>query len=123
MDEKTTWLAYAESWKVSSAEEKRALYEQALMPDCVYRDPLMEARGWDALLAYMQDFHRQIPGGHFVTTEFRAHHGRCLAQWQMRDGAGEVHGVGTSYGEFDPSGRLRSMTGFFEVPAPSGDSP
>ncbi len=119
MEEKTTWLTYAASWKAETAAEKRALYERSLMPDCVYRDPLMEARGWDELLAYMEDFHRQIPGGHFVTTRFEYHHGRCLAHWEMRDGAGELRGVGISHGEFGDGGRLKAMTGFFEVPSTS----
>lgn len=78
-----TWERYVSAWKAASAAEKRALYEGCLHPACLYRDPLHEAKGWDALTSYMLDFDTQIPGGHFVTTSFMAHHQRSLASWQM----------------------------------------
>lgn len=113
---KATWELYVTSWKVATSEEKRALYERCLVPNCVYTDPLTRAQGWDALLAYMVDFHRQIPGGHFVMKDFSAHHGRSLAHWNLVDGQGVVRGDGVSYGEYGEQGKLAAMTGFFEVP-------
>ena len=113
----TTWETYAASWKAPTAEEKRSLYEQSLSPDCVYTDPLTQARGWTELLAYMLDFHRQVPGGHFVTVEFIAHHQRSMARWKMCNGDDAVLGEGVSYGEYDDDGKLVVMTGFFEPPA------
>lgn len=114
-DLSTTWERYVASWKAETTVEKRALYEQALSSRCVYRDPLTVADGWEQLLEYMDSFHRQIPGGHFVTTEFMAHHGRSIARWEMRDGKATKIGVGMSYGEYDDQGKLTSMTGFFET--------
>ena len=64
------------------------------------------------------DFHRQIPGGHFVTEQFIAHHGRSIARWRMVAGDGTTLGDGMSYGEYDGDGRLLTMTGFFEPPSP-----
>jgi len=110
------WERYVKSWKAPTEDEKRALLDAALAPDCVYRDPLMVAAGKDELLAYMDAFHQQIPGGHFVTDEFMAHHGRSIAHWRMLAGDGSVQGTGTSYGEYDGHGKLVAMTGFFEVP-------
>ena len=115
-DYETTWETYVASWKVTPAEEKRALYEKALNPQCVYTDALTQARGWDELLAYMQEFHGQFPGGYFVTVEFMAHHDRSLARWELRGADGEVLGDGTSYGEYDSHGKLASMNGFFKTP-------
>ncbi|MCH9686820.1 MAG: nuclear transport factor 2 family protein [Deltaproteobacteria bacterium] len=111
-----TWEQYVSSWKAASAEAKRALFERCLSPRCVYTDPTTKADGWDALLSYMLEFHRQVPGGHFVTTYFRAHHGRSIARWNMVDGEGTVLGDGTSYGQYDEAGKLTAMVGFFDAP-------
>lgn len=110
------WETYARSWKVESREEKLALYKQCLHTDCVYTDPLMVAKGWDELADYMLDFHRQIPGGHFVTTWFLAHHQCSIAKWEMRGGNGAVLGEGISYGTYNSDNKLTTMTGFFETP-------
>jgi hypothetical protein len=64
----------------------------------------------------MLEFHRQVPGGHFVTQEFMAHHDRSIARWEMRDGNGTAQGNGISYGEYDDRGRLIAMNGFYQVP-------
>ena len=108
------WQTYASSWKAETAEEKRALFERSLQTGCTYTDPLTQLEGWDALLEYMLEFHKQIPGGHFVTTWFLEHHQRSIAKWEMRNGEGTVLGEGISYGTFS-EGKLTSMTGFFET--------
>lgn len=115
-DHERTWETYAASWKATSADEKRALYEKSLSADCVYTDPLTQARGWDELVAYMLEFHQQVPGGHFATVEFMAHHDRSIAKWEMRDASDAVLGDGVSYGEYDKHGKLVSMNGFFKTP-------
>lgn len=114
-DYEATWRRYASAWKAETAEEKRAILDGSVIPECVYTDPLVQLTGWDALVQYMLEFHEQIPGGHFVTTWFLAHHGRSVARWNMVDGAGTVHGDGVSYVEYDDDGRLVSMTGFFDT--------
>lgn len=117
-DYRETWERYALSWKAESEDEKRSLLDGSVVPECVYTDPLVRVSGWDALVSYMLDFHKQIPGGHFVTTWFLAHHGRSVTRWNMVGGDGTVLGDGVSYGEYDDEGRLTSMTGFFEAPQP-----
>lgn len=113
---RTTWETYVASWKALSTDEKRALFERCLAPRCIYTDPLTRAENWDELLRYMLDFHRQVPGGHFVTTQFVAHHDRCMASWSMRNGEGTSIGEGVSFGQYDDTGRLTNMTGFFATP-------
>lgn len=115
-DLEQTWERYVSIWKAEGANAKRALCSDCLDADCVYTDPLGQARGWDALVANMVGFHEQMPGAHFVTTYFQAHHSRCIAKWNMVGGSGEVLGDGVSYGEFSPQGKLLSMNGFFELP-------
>ena len=111
------WERYVSSWKAEGTEAKRALYEGCLAPSCVYTDPLTQAEGWEALTDYMLDFHRQIPGGHFVTEYFLAHHGKSIARWKMKNGDGVTLGDGISYGEYDDQDRLVRMTGFFQTDA------
>jgi len=115
-DARATWERYAESWKVSGAAAKRALHETCLAPNCTYTDPLVVAQGRDALVEYMLEFHHQVPGGHFVTDHFLAHHDRGIARWRMVGGDGTTLSDGISYCEYDADGRLRAMTGFFEPP-------
>ncbi len=113
---KDTWERYVSSWKAETPKQRRDIFASSLDEGCVYRDPLKTARGWDELSDYMTDFHRQIPGGHFVTTQFFAHSGRSVARWNMVDGNGTVLGDGISYGEYDDARRLVAMTGFFDPP-------
>jgi len=110
------WLRYTAAWKAKTEVEKRALFEQCLSPDCTYRDPLVVAQGWNALVTYMLEFHKTIPGGHFVTREFKSHNSRSIAEWTMCAGDGSELGVGISYGEYNAEGQLTSMTGFFDSP-------
>lgn len=116
MDRREVWEIYASAWKVEAVEDKRALFERALDPKAVYTDPLMQTRSWGELEAYMTQFHQQLPGGHFVTTWFHAHHDRSIARWDMRGADGGKLGEGISYGRYAPDGRLLEMTGFFETP-------
>jgi hypothetical protein len=110
-----TWETYASAWRATSEADKRAALASSVDPACVYRDPLTQAEGHDALVSTMLDFHRQVPGGHFETTYFLAHHARSIARWTMRGADGAALGEGISYGEYDARGRLIAMTGFFET--------
>ena len=113
---KDTWETYGSSWKAESTAEKRALFKRSLDPACQYHDPLIKTQGWDELEAYMLDFHKNIPGGHFVTTYFLAHSNKSISCWEMRNAENVLLGDGISYGEYNESGKLISMTGFFEPP-------
>jgi hypothetical protein len=115
-DKQTTWETYANAWKVASAQEKIQALKQSAALACVYLDPLTIAKGHDELVAYMLAFHQQVPGGHFVTTYFLAHHDVSIAKWNMVNGDGAVIGDGVSYGHYNEQGSLVAMTGFFETP-------
>jgi hypothetical protein len=97
--------------------EKRALFSTCLAPECTYTDPLHVAEGWEALLAYMIELQKQVPGAHFVTEHFATHHQRSIAEWKMLSADAVQIGKGTSYAEYDANGLLVAMTGFFETAA------
>ncbi len=115
-DRRNIWETYASAWKATGAKAKAAALSTSVADHAVYRDPLCQAEGHDKLIEYMTSFHEQVPGGHFETTYFQAHHDRSVAKWNLRNGQGLVVGEGVSYGEYDADGKLASMTGFFESP-------
>ncbi len=115
-DRRATWETYVSAWKAATADAKAAALAASVGTQCVYRDPITHAEGHAALIEYMLGFHRQVPGGHFVTTYFQAHHDRSIAKWTMRSADGTIAGEGTSYGEYGADGKLVAMTGFFETP-------
>lgn len=118
-DYQKIWETYVCAWKAESATDKRALFKDSLDIACEYTDPLMQTKGWDELLAYMLDFHKQIPGGYFLTHYFLAHHSQSIAKWHMKNAEHNVLGEGISYGKYNAHGKLVVMTGFFATP---GDS-
>ena len=111
-----TWDTYTSAWKLATAEEKLSVLGRSTDQACIYRDPLAHTCGHTELVGYMLDFHQQMPGGHFETTHFQSHHGRSIAGWNMRDGSGAIVGDGISYGEYNDTGKLIGMTGFFATP-------
>lgn len=115
-DTKAVWERYVSSWNATEAAQRQALFRDCLSPDCVYRDPQTEARGWEELGAWMAGFHQQMPGTQFVTDHFASHHGRSMARWRMLSAAGVALGEGISYGEYDAQQRLVAMNVFFDSP-------
>lgn len=115
-DFEKTWETYTSSWKAETSDSKRAIFGECLDTECAYYDPLIKTIGWDELVAYMLDFHQQIPGGYFVTNYFLAHNNQSIAKWEMKNGENAVIGEGISYGKYNENGKLVSMTGFFETP-------
>ena len=110
------WDSYAAAWGAESRDEKMALYRKCLAPEFRYTDPIATAVGWEELVEYMLEFHRQVPGGHFVTTWFLEHNKQSIAKWEMRDGEGKFVQDGVSYGVHNNEGLIVAETGFFEVP-------
>lgn len=108
-----TWDLYTASWKVKTIQEKLELFAQSLKKDCEYKDPTVNTKGWDELAQNMINFHEQVPGGHFVTTDFQTHSGRSMAKWDMCTGDGDKIGEGISFGQYHSDGKLFAMTGFY----------
>ncbi len=113
-DCKVTWEKYTSTWKMTNKADRLAMFSEVLADTAIYTDPLVQATSWDELIDYMENFHQQIPGGHFVTTYFLSHHQKSIANWEMRTQENVTIGSGISYGEYDDQGKLVSMNGFFE---------
>ena len=113
-DYRKTWERYSQSWTCAKLPERVELFKSSLDSDCRYSDPLTATQGWDALVAYMEDFQRLIPGAYFEVVDFQSHHNTSLARWDMKSADGAKIGDGHSFGEYNSDGRLVKMTGFFE---------
>lgn len=111
------WETYVRSWRVTTADGKRAIFEASLSPGFVYLDPLARAEGWDQLIAYMLAFHEQVPGGHFVTRRFMAHGGQSVACWETQGSDGALPKDGIGHAEYGADGKLLKLTNFYEMPA------
>ncbi len=111
-----TWESYTSSWQSKTSDGKRVIFESCLDEECVYNDPLVKTQGWDALVEYMLDFHKQIPDGYFETFYFLAHNNQSIARWYMKNADNDVIGEGISYGEYNNEGKLKQMIGFFDTP-------
>ncbi len=121
-ERRAVWERYVSSWQATTVAQKRRLFTGCLTEHCTYTDPLQQAVGWDALLSYMVDFQRRVPGGHFITEAFWTHlhdRPRSLAKWRLVDADRVKLGEGMSYAEYDVDERLSAITGFFETEAPS----
>lgn len=114
-DFKNIWETYSSAWKAETAEQKLALLASSVSADATYTDPTGVRNGYDELIAYMLEFHTQVPGGHFVLTYFLAHHDKSIAKWDMCTGDGTKVGDGVSYGAYNANGKLSAMTGFFDT--------
>jgi hypothetical protein len=113
-ESRETWEKYASTWKMTKREDRLAVFAEVLAGSAIYTDPLVQAKSWEELIRYMEDFHQQVPGGYFVTTYFLSHHKKSIAKWEMKSGENITLGTGISYGEYDDDGKLVSMNGFFE---------
>ncbi len=113
---KDIWETYQSSWNVTSVSEKLARFEQAMDNNAIYQDPLAKTKTWDELVAYMSDFHQQVPDSNFTTTYFQAHNNQSIATWDMTLADGTVAIQGISHCAYNDAGKLVSMSGFYELP-------
>src|SRR5690349_8855772 len=93
---RATWTTYVTAWNATTRQAKEDALAASVNPRCSYRDPTMAVEGSAALVEAMLGFHRQIPGAHFETTYFLAHHDRSIARWNLLSGDGAVLGDGIS---------------------------
>lgn len=110
-----TWDTYTKSWKSTKLSEKIEFFKQSLTPICTYTDPLASTQDWDSLVEYMEDFHKQVPGGYFETVDFMAHHNKSLVKWNMLNQTGNKIGDGYSFAKYDDEGLLVEIVGFYKV--------
>ena len=113
----TIWETYTRAWSEIDTKAQQDLFHISLHPDCVYTDPFTQATGYAVLSGYMAELQKNVPGAHFITTDFKSHDGGSLAHWNMADAAGNILAPGASYGRYGADGRLVQMAGFYQPPS------
>ena len=113
-----TWATYQAAWEDVSPAERQELLNKSVADDCVYTDPLGQARSRAALIAYIEGFQQAMPGYSFKNHTFSDHHAQSLAGWMLYDGGGAEVQPGSSWAHYGEDGRITSVSGFFAAPPP-----
>ena len=117
----TIYDTYIDMWNAADADERAALIEKAWATDARYRDPLLEADGYDGLSEMVATVHAHYPGHVFRrTTGVDLHHDVARFGWELVAPDGNVFVGGIDVATLADDGRLRSITGFFGEP-PAAD--
>tara|TARA_Y100000768_G_scaffold169963_1_gene127223 strand:- start:93 stop:443 length:351 start_codon:yes stop_codon:yes gene_type:complete len=109
----SVWKTYTTAWSEPDREKRFYVLKTILEEECLYQDPHSEVKGAAELTDYMAAFQNSVPGGHFILQDFKTHHNKSLAKWNLLNSAGEKIQEGISYGYYAESGKLEQMTGFF----------
>ena len=107
------WEIYRSCWNNSDTQKRTNLLDEIMTQDFEYRDTNIELKGHIQLSEYMEQFQREFKEASFVITDFKIHHNRSMAMWNMIDGQKEVVGNGVDFAQYE-NGKLKQITGFFE---------
>jgi hypothetical protein len=107
-------LAYLKAYVTHDASERNDMLDRCWAEDGVYQNPNTRTEGRANMLANIESFHQRLPGATFkLASGVDAHHGRLRFRRIMFGANGERLAEGFDIGEFDTSGRLKRITGFF----------
>jgi len=110
---------YLAMWNETDADRRAELIRTAWVDTGHYADPLLEAKGHDALSEMVAGFHEQYPDHRFRRTSgIDEHHGIVRFGWELVAPDGAVFIGGIDIGALAEDGRLARIVGFFgDVPA------
>ena len=108
---------YVESFGEADAAERTALARATWTDDGQLVDPLIDARGPEAISAAIGDLRAQMPDHSLTrTTTIDAHHDHARFGWSVVAPDGTVAISGIDVVTIADDGRLRTAIGFFGVP-------
>ena len=107
------WFA---AWSEPDAGARKASLARIAAPEIGFRDRFSLTSGLDDLLPHLDAVHRFMPGMR-IRREGGIRHcqGTVLADWVARGADGQERGRGTNVFVFGPSGRIESVTGFWNA--------
>lgn len=110
---------YFAMWNEDDVARRAELIEQAWTTDARYRDPLLEADGYDGLSTMVDTVHQHYPGQRFTRLSgVDLHHDQARVAWHLAADEGDPTVVGIDLVELAEDGRIRRITGFFgDLPA------
>lgn len=103
------------AWNETNPARIETCLSSAVTPDVVFVDPKNDVRGRAAFLGMILEFRTRYPKARCVrTSEIDAHHDRARYHWRVIiDENAYLDGMDAV--EFDPSGLVRRVDGFFGV--------
>ena len=106
---------YLKGWNETDPLRRRALIEDVYAEHAAYVDPMIEARGWEAIDATIAAVQNMFPGHEFrLAGEVDAHHDIARFHWHLAEpGADEPLVIGFDVAVLD-AGRIRQVHGFLD---------
>jgi hypothetical protein len=106
---------YIDSWNETDADRRRALIADLYTPDASYTDPLIAAKGREAIDQFVAAAQQQFAGLVFsLEGPIDAHHDQARFTWHLgAPGAAEPVVVGFDVAVMH-NGRLREVYGFID---------
>jgi hypothetical protein len=109
-----TWDEYVRAWSNVTADERKALLQQAVSEECTFSNVVALGRGLQELTLVLEKFQKDSPGGYFETTDFIEQHAQSLAYWNLHDATRTVLLSGANYARYGQDGRLIHIAGFWK---------
>jgi hypothetical protein len=111
---------YIATWNETDPDRRRALVNQTFTDDADYLDPLMQSEGHDGIDAMIATVQQQYADYRFeLAASPDAHNDRVRFSWHLvGNGSRDPVATGHDFGTLAGDGRLKSVTGFLETPAP-----
>ncbi|WGS52544.1 nuclear transport factor 2 family protein [Paraburkholderia sp. D15] len=110
---------YFDAWNETDGARRRELIAATWSADADYRDPLLAGTGHDGIDAMIRAVHERFPYHTFRrTSDVDGFANRLRFTWELTTPAGEAIVKGSDFGEVDPHGRLRAVTGFLDYVPP-----
>lgn len=103
---------YVEAWKAVPDEQRRAVIEEVLDENARYSTPQHDSGGRQTIIADIEAFQQQFPGGRFDVGDVSAHHDTALLTWVLIDSDGKEHARGHDQILVSSNGQIVSLTTF-----------
>ena len=106
---------YINSWNETDSLRRRVLIEELYAEHAVYTDPMIHAKGWEAIDATIAAVQAMFPNHVFrLGGPVDAHHDMARFQWHLSaPGADEPLVIGFDVAALD-AGRIRQVFGFLD---------
>ncbi|WP_430390138.1 nuclear transport factor 2 family protein [Dyella sp. 20L07] len=107
--------SYIKSWNETDPLRRRVLIEELYAEHAVYTDPMVQAKGWEAIDATIAAVQAMFPGHVFrLGGPVDAHHDMVRFHWDLSaKDADEPLVVGFDVAALD-AGRIRQVFGFLD---------
>lgn len=111
------FLAYTDAWDAPSPGARLLHLKNSLAPGMTYQDATASAEGVSGVDAMIAKFQHQSPGVTLRLDDLLLWGDHGLAKWSMTDPKGGLIMHGYDVVGYDPAGLIKSIVGFFDIPA------